>query len=122
LARTGEAGTRDEGARGAAVESPATVDDAIFLLGLVGVPLLVGAVLGYLRGPWRWAAVAAVAVFLLLVILPAPEEEKVVWKAATSCSCSSPPSSSLLSPGSAHSWDGGSRGGESLRPKKRLAP
>jgi MFS family permease len=74
LARTGEAGTRDEGARGAAVESPATVDDAIFLLGLVGVPLLVGAVLGYLRGPWRWAAVAAVAVFLLLVILPAPEE------------------------------------------------
>jgi peptidoglycan/LPS O-acetylase OafA/YrhL len=50
------------------------VDDAIFLLGLVGVPLLVGAVLGYLQRPWWWAAVAAVVIFLLLVIIPAPEE------------------------------------------------
>jgi apolipoprotein N-acyltransferase len=50
------------------------VDDAIFLVGLVGVPLLVGGVLGYLRRPWWWAAVAAVVVFLLLVIIPPPEE------------------------------------------------
>jgi peptidoglycan/LPS O-acetylase OafA/YrhL len=40
----------------------------------VGVPVLVGAVLGYLRRPWWWAAVAAVVVFLLFVIIPAPEE------------------------------------------------
>jgi hypothetical protein len=57
-----------------AVESLATVADAIFLLGLVGVPLLGGAVLGYLQRPWWWAAVIAVVVFLLLVIIPAPEE------------------------------------------------
>jgi peptidoglycan/LPS O-acetylase OafA/YrhL len=50
------------------------VDDAIFLLGLVVVPLLVGGVLDYLRRPWWWAAVAAVVVFLLLVIIPPPEE------------------------------------------------
>src|SRR5687767_14316149 len=57
-----------------AVRSLTTVDDAIFLLGLVGVPLLAGAVLGYLRRPWWWAAVAAVVVFLVFVIIPAPEE------------------------------------------------
>jgi peptidoglycan/LPS O-acetylase OafA/YrhL len=57
-----------------AVESPATVDDAIFLVALVGVPLLIGAVLGYLQRPWWWAAVVAVVVFLLFVIIPAPEE------------------------------------------------
>jgi hypothetical protein len=50
------------------------VDDAILLLGLVGVPLLVGAVLGYLGRPWWWAAAAAIVVFLLSVIVPAPEE------------------------------------------------
>jgi apolipoprotein N-acyltransferase len=50
------------------------VGDAIFLLGLLAVPLLVGGVLGYLGRPWWWAAVAAVVVFLLLVIIPPPEE------------------------------------------------
>jgi hypothetical protein len=55
------------------VESPATVDDAIVVLGLIA-PLLVGGVLGYLRRPWWWGAVAAVVVFLLLVIIPPPEE------------------------------------------------
>jgi peptidoglycan/LPS O-acetylase OafA/YrhL len=50
------------------------VDDAIFLLGLVGIPVVVGAILGYLNRPWWWAAVAAVVVFLLFVIIPAPEE------------------------------------------------
>jgi hypothetical protein len=50
------------------------VDDALFLLALVGVPLLVGAVLGYLRRPWWWAAAVAVLVFLLFVVIPAPEE------------------------------------------------
>ena len=48
--------------------------DALFLLGLVGVPLLVGAVVGYLRKPWWWAAAVAVVVFLLVVVIPAPEE------------------------------------------------
>ncbi len=50
------------------------MDDAIFLLGLVGVPLFVGAVLGYLQKPWWWAAAAAVVIFVLFVIIPAPEE------------------------------------------------
>jgi hypothetical protein len=50
------------------------LDDALFLLGLVGGPLLVGAVLGYLRRPWWWAAAVAVVIFLLFVIIPAPEE------------------------------------------------
>jgi hypothetical protein len=50
------------------------VEDALFLLGLVGVPLLVGAVLGYVRRPWWWAAAAAVVVFLLFVVIPAPEK------------------------------------------------
>jgi hypothetical protein len=51
-----------------------TVDDAIFLLGIVGMPLLVGAVVGYLQRPWWWAAIAAAVVFLLLAIVPPPEE------------------------------------------------
>ena len=50
------------------------MDDALFLLGLVGVPLLVGAVLGYLGRPWWWAAAVAVVVFVLFVVIPAPEE------------------------------------------------
>ena len=50
------------------------MDDAIFLLGLVVVPLLLGGVVGYLHRPWWWAAIAAVVVFLLLVIIPPPEE------------------------------------------------
>lgn len=50
------------------------MDDAILLIGLVGVPLLAGGAVGYLRRPWWWAAVAAVLVFLLVAIVPAPEE------------------------------------------------
>jgi hypothetical protein len=50
------------------------VDDALFLIGLVGVPLVAGAVFGYLRKPWLWAAVVAVAVFVATVVIPAPEE------------------------------------------------
>src|SRR5687767_14316150 len=46
-----------------------------------------------------------------------PKRERVVWQAATSFSCSSPPSSWQHSLGSVHSWDGGSRGGVSPHTK-----
>jgi hypothetical protein len=50
------------------------LDDVVFLLGGIGLPLAVGAALGYFAKPWWWAVVAAVALFLLFVIVPAPEE------------------------------------------------
>ena len=44
------------------------------LIAVAGVPLLPGAVLGYLRRPWWWGAIAAVVVALAAAILPEPEE------------------------------------------------
>ena len=47
--------------------------EAALLLAAAGVPLLFGAVLGYLRRPWWWGAVIAVVVALAAAILPEPE-------------------------------------------------
>jgi drug/metabolite transporter (DMT)-like permease len=43
------------------------------LLAVAAVPLLLGAVLGYLRRPWWWGAIVAVVVALAAAILPQPE-------------------------------------------------
>ena len=48
--------------------------DVILLLGLVGIPLGVGAALGYAQKPWWWAAAASVVLFVVAVIAPEPEE------------------------------------------------
>lgn len=38
------------------------------------MPLAIGAVTEYLRRPWLWGALLAVAVFLIAAIAPEPEE------------------------------------------------
>jgi drug/metabolite transporter (DMT)-like permease len=43
------------------------------LIAVAAVPLLLGAVLGYLRRPWWWGAIVAVVVALAAAILPEPE-------------------------------------------------
>ena len=43
------------------------------LIAVAALPLLLGAVLGYLRRPWWWGAIVAVVVALAAAILPAPE-------------------------------------------------
>ncbi len=50
------------------------MDDAILLLTLVAVPLVLGALVGYLRSPWWWAAGVAVLLFVVFAIAPAPEQ------------------------------------------------
>lgn len=48
--------------------------EAIFLISIVVVPVLAGAVVAYLGRPWWWAALAAVVILILFAILPSPEE------------------------------------------------
>jgi hypothetical protein len=48
--------------------------EAAFLVSIVAVPLLAGAVVAYLGRPWWWAAVVAVVVLFVFAIAPAPEE------------------------------------------------
>ena len=43
------------------------------LTAVAAVPLLLGAVLGYLRRPWWWGAIVAVVVALAAALLPEPE-------------------------------------------------
>jgi drug/metabolite transporter (DMT)-like permease len=43
------------------------------LIAVAAVPLLLGALLGYLRRPWWWGAIAAIVVALAAAILPEPE-------------------------------------------------
>ena len=47
--------------------------EALLLGAVLGLPLLLGAVAGYLRRPWWWAALAAIAVSLIAAIAPEPE-------------------------------------------------
>jgi uncharacterized membrane protein YhaH (DUF805 family) len=44
------------------------------LLAVLAVPLLIGATTAYLRRPWWWGALVAIAVFLVAAIAPEPEE------------------------------------------------
>jgi hypothetical protein len=48
--------------------------EALFLIAIVVVPLLAGAVATYLRRPWWWAALAAVVLLFAFAIIPPPEE------------------------------------------------
>jgi hypothetical protein len=48
--------------------------EALLLVAVVAVPLVVGVGTAYLRRPWWWGAILAVAVFLVAAIAPEPEE------------------------------------------------
>jgi uncharacterized membrane protein YkvI len=48
--------------------------EALFLISIVVVPVLAGAVATYLGKPWWWAAVIAVVLLFAFAILPEPEE------------------------------------------------
>lgn len=48
--------------------------EALFLVAIIAVPLLAGAVAAYLGRPWWWAALAAVVLFFAFAIIPPPEE------------------------------------------------
>lgn len=45
----------------------------VLMLAILGFPLLLGVLAGYLGRPWWWAAVVAVVLFLLAAIVPTPE-------------------------------------------------
>jgi hypothetical protein len=48
--------------------------EALFLVAIVAVPLLAGAVATYLAKPWWWAALAAAVLLFAFAIIPPPEE------------------------------------------------
>jgi hypothetical protein len=48
--------------------------EALFLIAIVAVPLLGGAVATYIGRPWWWAAVVAVVLLFAFAIIPPPEE------------------------------------------------
>jgi hypothetical protein len=49
------------------------VAEFVLMLAVLGLPLLLGLLAGYLGRPWWWAALVAVALFLLAAIVPTPE-------------------------------------------------
>jgi hypothetical protein len=50
------------------------VAEALFLLAVLAVPLAIGAATVFLRRPWWWGAVLAVAIVFVAAIAPEPEE------------------------------------------------
>lgn len=47
--------------------------ELLLVLAMIAVPIVVGAATTYLRRPWWWGALVAVAVFLVAAIAPEPE-------------------------------------------------
>jgi drug/metabolite transporter (DMT)-like permease len=52
----------------------AAVAEVVLFVAVLVVPVLIGAVVRYLRRPWWWGASLAVAVVFVAAIAPAPEE------------------------------------------------
>lgn len=50
-----------------------SISEGLMLLALLPVPLLGGAVLGYLDRAWWWAAATTIVLFNVAAIAPAPE-------------------------------------------------
>ena len=48
--------------------------EAVFLISIVVLPVVAGAVTAYLGRPWWWAAVVAVVLLFVFAIAPPPEE------------------------------------------------